>query len=104
MSNGNAQNLQTHCRHKGTGAPTPDCHKQPTLELTPLLPGAPSAPPGDNEGAQNSQIVNLPHRYVYSHTSLSSPQLFNPDAYAQESQHGRDFIPDMLTDEGKSTG
>jgi len=59
---------------------------------------------GNNTGAQYSQIVNLPARYVYSHTSTPCAEFFTPDAYAQDSQHDTDFDPDMLTDEETSTG
>jgi len=40
---------------------------------------------------------------VYSHASLPSSQFLNLDAYAQDSQHDKDFNPYMLTDEGTST-
>jgi len=70
----------------------------------PPLRRTPPMPPGDNEGAQGSQIDNLPPGNVYSHTALPSAQFFNLDAYAQDSQHDTDYNPDMLTDEGTSTG
>jgi len=41
---------------------------------------------------------------VYSHTPLPSTRFFNLDAYAQDSQPDTDYNPDMLTDEGSTTG
>jgi hypothetical protein len=41
--NGTTKNLQTHMRCKGSGALTPDQHRQPTPELIPPLPGTPPA-------------------------------------------------------------
>jgi len=35
---------------------------------------------------------------------VSQLKLFNLDAYAHNSQHYKDCNPDMLTDEGTSTG
>jgi len=42
--------------------------------------------------------------YAYSHTSLTCAEFCTPDAYAQENQHNTDFDPDMLSNEGTSTG
>jgi len=41
---------------------------------------------------------------VYSHTDLPCTEYFTPDAYAQDNQQDKDFDPNMLTDEGTSTG
>jgi hypothetical protein len=41
---------------------------------------------------------------MYSHTSLPCAESFTLDAAAQESKHDTDFDPDMLPDEGTSTG
>ena len=49
--NGTTMNLQTCCRCKGTGAPSPDQCRQPTPEPTPPLPGTPPAPTGNTSGA-----------------------------------------------------
>jgi len=84
-----ATNLQTRWGCKGTGAPQPAIHRPTTP-----LPGKPSAAPGNNLGAQLSQIVNLPARYAYSHTTLLCAELFNLDSSAQDSQHDADFDPD----------
>jgi len=102
--NGPAKNLQTCWRRIGTGASPPDRRSQPTAEPTPPLPRMPPAPPGNDARAQRWQIVNLPAGYVYSHTSLPCTDMFTLDAYAQDSQHDTDLDPDMLTDEGTSSG
>ena len=102
--NGTAKNLQTRWRRKGTGAPPPDWHRQPTPDLTPCLPGMPHIPPGVKQGAECPKCNHLPPRYVYSHTPLPSAQFFNLDAYAKDSQPDTDYNPDMLTDDGTSTG
>jgi hypothetical protein len=41
---------------------------------------------------------------MYSHTSLPCAESFVVDASAQEREHDSDFDPDMLPDEGISTG
>jgi hypothetical protein len=46
----------------------------------------------------------LPADYTYSHTSLPCAESFTLDASAQESEHDTDIDPDMLPDEGTSTG
>ena len=95
---------QTSWRRTGMGTPPPDGHSQPTPEPKPPLPRIPPVSPGDNARAQSSQSDNLPPGYVYSHRPLPSAQFSNLDAYAQDSQHDTDCIPDMLTDEGTYTG
>jgi len=71
-----AKNPLTRWRRKDTGPPPPNRGRQrtseatPPLPVTPSLPGIPPAPPIINAGSQRSQILNLPARYVYSHTSL----------------------------------
>ena len=102
--NGTAKNQQTQWRYKEAGAPPPDRCRQPTPELMPPLPKTPPTPTGNNSRAQHSQIVNLPARYAYSHTSLPCADLFTVDASAKDSQHDTDYDPDMLTDKGTSTG
>ena len=44
---GATKNPQTRWRRKGTGAPTPDQHRQQTPEPTPPLHGTPPAPTGN---------------------------------------------------------
>jgi len=104
VATGTGMKPQTHRRPKGMDAPTPDRLRQLTLDLMPHEHGMPPAPPGDNEGTQRFHIDNLPPGYVYSHTSLPRVQFSTLDAYAQDIQHDTDCNPDMLTDEGTSTG
>jgi len=93
--NGTWKNPQICWRCKGTGAPPP-----------PLPPPPGDAPPpaGGSEGAQTFEIEGVPPGYVYRHTPLPNAQCFNLDTYAKDRKHHRDFIPDLLTDEGTSTG
>jgi len=44
------------------------------------------------------------HLDMSIHTPLPSGQFFNPDAYAKDCKHDKFFNPDLLTDEGTSTG
>ena len=41
---------------------------------------------------------------MYIHTPLPSAQSFNHDAYAKDRKGDNDVDPDLLTDEGTSTG
>jgi hypothetical protein len=86
------------------GAPPTDQHSQPTPDQMPFLPKTPHAPPGDTEGAQGFHINNFPPGYVYLHFPFSSAQYFNLDGYSPDSQDDTDYNPDILTDEGTSTG
>jgi len=63
-----------------------------------------NATTGNNCGALWLDIVNFPAGYAYSHTFLPCAEFFPLDSSAQETQHNTDFYPDMLTDEGTSTG
>jgi len=67
-------------------------------------PGMPCVPPGGNQSAQNSEVKGVPPGYVYIHTPLPNAQFLNLDAYAKDCKRDKDFIPDLLTDEGTSTG
>jgi len=102
--NGAAQDPQTRWRPKGTGAPPPERVSQPTPELTPNPPGTPLAPPDNSEAAHVSEIDGVPPGHVYIHTPLPSTQFLNLDAYAKDRKCDKDFNPDLLTDEGTSTG
>jgi len=75
-----------------------------TPEPMPPLPKMPPSPTGKKSGPQYTQIVNVPARYAYSHTSHFCAALFTFDAAAQNRQHDTDFDPDMPNDEGTSTG
>jgi hypothetical protein len=110
--NGNDNNLQTFRRRKGKGSPPPNRRRQQTPELTPeptLEPNSPvsGTPPiaiGNTSGAQRLEIINLAASYAYSHTSYPCAESFTLAASAQDSQHDTDFNPDMLIDEGRTTG
>jgi len=106
--NGTAKNPPTCCRRKRTGAPLPNQRRkqtpEPTPEPTPPLPETPPASTGNTSGAQRLDIVNLPARYVYSHSSLPCAESFTLNRSAQDSEHNTDYDPDMLPDEGVSAG
>jgi len=102
--NGTAQNPQTCWRCKGTGAPLSEQLGQLTPEPTPHPPETPLVPPGNTEAAHISIIKGVPPGYVYIHTPLPCIQFFNLDAYAKDRQRDKDFNPDLLTDQGTSTG
>jgi len=70
----------------------------------PPLSGTPLASTSNTSGDQHLEIINLLAGYTYSHTSLPCAESFTLDASAQESEHNTDFDPDMLPDEGTSTG
>jgi len=93
--NGTAKIPQTRWRRKGTGAPPP--------RPAPPLPRMPPAPPDDSERTLSSETDGVPAGYVYIHTPLPSTQFFNLHPYANDRMHEKDFIPDLLTDEGPST-
>jgi hypothetical protein len=76
----------------------------PPVTIMPPLPGTPAAPLSNIARAQRAKMVNVPARYVYSHTSLLCAELCTLDLHAQDSQQYIDFDPDMLTEEGASTG
>ena len=91
-----AKNPQTRGRRKGTGAP----RQQPA----PLRPGLPRAAPDDSERTHLSKTEGVPPGYMYIHTPLPSARVFNPDQHDKDCMRDKDFIPDLLTDEGPSTG
>jgi len=99
-----AENPQTWWWRKGPGAHPPERLRQPTPELTPHQPETPLVPPGNNEAAHSSGIEGVPPGYVYIHTPLPSAQFFNLYAYVKDRKCDKDFIPDLLTDKGTSTG
>jgi len=86
------------------GARPPDGLRQPTPEKMPHRPGMPPEPSSDTEGAQFSGIDGVPPGYVYIHTPLPIDQFLNLDAYAKDRKSDRDFNPDLVTDDGTSTG
>jgi len=94
--NGTGKNPQTHMSGTGTRAHPPD--------LATPSPRTPPALAGGKEGAQSSEIEGVPPGYVYIHNPLPYIQFFNLDAYAKDRKHDDVFIPDLLTNEGTSTG
>jgi len=64
----------------------------------------PPVPRDDSERIRSPETEGVPPRYVYIHIPLSCTQLFNLDPYAKNCMLDIDFIPDLLTDEGPSTG
>jgi len=104
FQNGSAQNPQTRCRRKGTGAPQPMRLRQPTREPTPHSPETPPVPACNNLGAHVYDNEGVLPGYVYIHTHLPSAQFSNLNAYAKDRKRDEDFNPDLLRDEGTSTG
>jgi hypothetical protein len=93
---GTAKNLQSRWRRKSMGAPPP----RPTPPGPPTQP----SPPGDSDQHASTEIKGAPTEYVYIHTPLPNTQFFNHDAYAKDLKPDNDSIPDLLTDQGPSTG
>jgi len=91
---GTWNNRQTRWRRNGTGAPPPG--------PAPPRPRMPPAPPDDSESNRSSEAEGVPPRYLCIHTPLPRAQLFNLDPYAKDRMRDKDFIPDLLTDEGPS--
>ena len=102
--NGTAWKPQTHWRHRCMGAPRLDWLTKRPIEPMPGPPRTPLALPGGNGGAHDSEINGVPPGYVYIHTPLPSAQFSNLDAYSKDCKRDEDFIPDLLPDEGISTG
>jgi len=71
-----------------------------------VLPGprTPPAPPDDSERTQSFDTQGVPPGYVNIHTPLASTRFFNLDTYAKDRLRDQDCIPDLLIDEGLSTG
>jgi len=57
----------------------------------------PPAPPGHAEGNQSYEIAGMPSRCVYMYSPLPNTQVFNHNAFANESNGDNDFIPDLLS-------
>jgi len=94
--NGTAMDLHTHCRCKGTGAPPP--------RPLPPRPGTPPALPDDSERTQSFETDSVPPGYLDIHTPLPTARCFNFDLYAKDRMRDRDSIPNLMSDEGPSTG
>jgi len=93
---GSGINPPTCWRGKPTGAPQP--------WLAPPQPGMPPAPPGDSKTSPSSETEGVPPRYVYMYTPLPNTQFCNLDLYVKDCKSDKDFIPDLLSDEGPCTG
>jgi len=93
---GTAKNAQTRWRRKGMG--------EPPARPVPPRPGTPPVPPDDSERTQCSETEGVPAGYLYIHTPLPSAPLFTLDPYGKDRMGDTDYIPDLLTDEGPSTG
>jgi len=93
--NGTAENPQTRWRCKGTSAPPPEPVAPPPR--MPPLPRTPPVRPGDTDGNESYEIEGMPFRCVYTHCLLPNTQFFNHNAYAKNSKHDKDFIPDLLS-------
>jgi hypothetical protein len=88
-NNGTARNPQTCLRGKETASPPPEPAAPP--------PRMPPAPPGDADANESYEIEGMPSRCVYMHSPLPNTQIFNHNAYAKESKHDKDLIPDLLS-------
>jgi len=102
--NGTALNPQPRWRCKGMGAPPPERLRQPTPEPTPHPPKPPLVPPGGNEAAHVSEIEGVPSDCMNIYTHIPTENFLNLDAYSKNRKCDNDFIPDLLTDERRSTG
>jgi len=91
--NDTAKIVQRRWRLTGKGASPP--------RRAPLRPGTPPAPSVDDESSESEDV---PPGHVYIDTSLPSARFFNLDPYAKDRMRNQDFIPDLLTDEGPSSG
>jgi len=102
--NGTAQNPHTRWRHRDKGAPQQEWLRPQTPEPRPYPPEPPPMPHIANAAAPVSGIKGVPPGYVYILTGVPSAQFFNHDAYAKNRKCDKDPTPDLVTDEGTSTG
>jgi hypothetical protein len=61
-------------------------------------------PPAPSDDGASSETDSVPPGYMSIHTPLPSAQFCNLDHYAKEDMCDKYFIPDLLTDDGPSTG
>jgi len=101
---GTAQNPQTRWSRKAMGAPPPERPREPAPEPTTQLPETPHVPPANEEATHLSEIEGVPPGYVYIHAPLPRAEFLNDDASAKDHKREKDFDPDLLTDDGTSTG
>ena len=102
--NDNWKNPQTRWRSKWTGPPPAGQLRLRTPEPKPPPHGTLPALTWKESHAKWLQIVNLPSRYIYSHTALPSAECFNLDRSTQDRQHKTDCDLDMLTNGWIFTG
>jgi len=93
--NANANNPLTRWRRKGTAVPPAE--PAPHLPGRSLPPRNPCVPPGDAEGNKSYEIEGMASSCVYMDSPLLNTQFFNHNAFAMESKHDKDFIPDLLS-------
>jgi len=63
-----------------------------------------SLPPGENKGADASEIDGVPPGKVYICTACPCAECSNHDEFTENRKHNKYFHPDILTDESPSTG
>jgi hypothetical protein len=83
------KNPQIRGRSKGTDTTTPP-------QAAPLA-GMPLVPPSDIEAIESDGIEGKASRCVYIHSLLPKTQSLNHNAYARDSRHNKDFIPDLVS-------
>jgi hypothetical protein len=70
----------------------------------PPWPETPPAPPGDSDRNESTELEDASPRNVYIHTPLPNAKFLDHDAYAKNRKHGKDCVPDLLTDHVPSNG
>lgn len=76
----------------------------PPPKPAPPWPRTPLVSAGHNEETQSSGIEGVPPGYVYLHTPFPNSQFSNLDTYGKDRMNDKDFILDLLTNKGTSTG
>jgi len=87
---------QTHLGCRGNGAPS--------SRRVPTQSGTQPAAPDVTARTQCSEKDGVPPAYVYKCMPLHSVRFMNFDLSANNRMHDNDFMPDLLTDDGVSTG
>jgi hypothetical protein len=87
---------QTHLGCRGKGAPS--------SRRAPTQSGTQPAAPDVTARTQCSEKDGVPPAYVYKCMQLHSVRFMNFDLSANNRMHVNNFIPDLLTDDGVSTG
>jgi len=97
--NGTPKIPQTCWRHGGTGVPPPE--QMPT---PPGTASAQSAPTTDITEDEMSESDGVSPYYDYIHDKHPNSEFYNHNAYAKDCKLDQDIIPDLLLDQGKTTG